>query len=160
MYKLWPWQAQFVTILSSNLQVWPLPSRYVNKISNGTSTLLREQLCQNIVKSMHKCRTYGPDMLNFWPFYNLTKCDLDHQPTQTNVSNDTTSPQEEHLCKIILKFMHKWRTYDPNKLNLWPVYRLTFKCDLDLQPTQSNVTWHYYSRRAPVLNYSEIRALR
>ena len=28
-------------------------------------------------------------------------CDL--QTTQTNVSSDTTTPQGEHLCKIILK---------------------------------------------------------
>ena len=31
------------------------------------------------------------------------------------VSNDTTAPQEQKLCKIILKSMHKWRSYDPGK---------------------------------------------
>ena len=63
--------------------------------------------------------------------YHLTfKCDLDLQPTQTNVSNGTFTPQGEHLCKIILKSMNKCRSYDPDKL----IY-VTIKCDFDLQPT-------------------------
>ena len=37
-----------------------------------------EQLSQMILKSKHKCRSYGPDKPNFLPFYHLTfKCDLD-----------------------------------------------------------------------------------
>ena len=88
-------------------------------ISNGTSTLQQEQMCQIILKSMHKCRSYGPDKLNLGPFSHWTfKGDLDLQPTQTNVSNGTTTPQGEHLCKIILKSMHKCRSYGPDKLNL------------------------------------------
>ena len=31
------------------------------------------------------------------------ECDLDLQPTQANISNGTSTPQGEHLCKIILK---------------------------------------------------------
>ena len=43
--------------------------------------------------------------------YHLTfKCDLDLQPTQTNVSHGTTTPQGEHLSKIILRSMHKCRS--------------------------------------------------
>ena len=49
---------------------------------------------------------------------------------RTNVSNDTSTLQEEHLRKIILKSMHKCRSYGPEKL----IY-VTFKCDLDLQLT-------------------------
>ena len=30
-------------------------------------------------------------------------CDFDLQPTSTNVSNGTTTPEGEHLYKIILK---------------------------------------------------------
>ena len=70
---------------------------------------------------MHKCRSYGPDKLNLWPFYfyYLTiKCDLDLHPTSTDVSNGNSIPPGEHLCKIILKFMHKCRSYGPEKLNL------------------------------------------
>ena len=33
--------------------------------------------------------------------------------------------------------MHKCRSSGPDKLNLWPFYHLTFKCDLDLQPIQT-----------------------
>ena len=85
---------------------------------------------------MHKCRIYGSDKLNLWPFYHLTfKCDLGLQPNWTNVSNDTFTPQGEQLCHIILKSMHKYRRYSPDKLN-----HLTFSCDLDLQPTWTNVS--------------------
>ena len=99
-----------------------------------------KQLCQIILKSMYKCRRYGPDKLNLWPFYQLTfKSDLDLQPTWTNDSNGTSTPQGQQLCQIILKSMHKCRSYGPDKLNLWPFYHLTFKCALDLQPTWTNV---------------------
>ena len=129
MYKLWPWQAQLMTVFSIDLQVWPWPSTYLNKCFKWHFSPQGEQLSKIILKSMHKCRSYGPDKLNLWPFYHLTfKCDLDLHPTWTNVSN-------EQLCQIILKSMYKGRSYTLNKLNLLPFYHLTFKCDLDIQPT-------------------------
>ena len=33
-------------------------------VSNSTFTLKGEQLCKIILKSMHKCRSYGQDKLN------------------------------------------------------------------------------------------------
>ena len=109
--------------------------------SNGTSSLQGEHLCKIILKSMHKCTSYGPDKLNLWPFYHLTFMrDLHLQPTNTNVSNGTSPSQGEHLCKIMLKSMHICWSDGPDKLNLWPFYYLIFKCDLDLQPTQTNVS--------------------
>ena len=61
--------------------------------------------------------------LNLWPFYHLTfTCDLD--------PNGITTPQGVHLRKIILKSMHKCRSYGSDKL----IY-VTFMCDLDLQST-------------------------
>ena len=72
---------------------------------------------------MHKCRGYGQDKLNSWPFFHLTfKCDLDRQPNWTNILNDTATPQEEHLYQTILKWMHKYRSYGQYKLNLWLFY--------------------------------------
>ena len=69
-----------------------------------------------------------------WPFYCLNfKCDLDLQLTLPKVSN-------EQMCQIILKSMHKCRSYGPDKLNLWPFYHLTFQCDSDLKPTWKNVS--------------------
>ena len=98
-------------------------------------------MCQIILKYMLKYRRNGPDKLNLWPFYHLTfKCVLDLEPSQTSGLNGTTTPQGEHLCKIIFKSTHKCRSYSPDKLNLWPFYHLTFKCDRDLQPTQANVS--------------------
>ena len=74
------------------------------------------------------------------PSYHLTAtCDLDLQPATTNDSNGTTTLQVQHLCTIILKAVHKCRSYGLDKLNLWQFYHLTFKFDLDLQPTQTNV---------------------
>ena len=40
------------------------------------------------------------------------------QPTQTDVSNGTTTPQGKHLCKLILKSMHKCRINCQDKLGL------------------------------------------
>ena len=53
-----------MTILSFDLQVsvaltFNLPEK--KKVSIGTFTPQREQLCQIILKFMHKCRSYGPD---------------------------------------------------------------------------------------------------
>ena len=36
--------------------------------------------------------------------------------------------------------MHKCSSYGLDKLNLLPFYYLTFKCDLDLPSTQTNVS--------------------
>ena len=84
---------------------------------------------------------YGSDKLNLWPFYHLTfKCNPDLQFTCTNVSNGTSTPEGEKLCKIILKSMHKCTSYGSDKLNLWPFYHLTFKCDFDLQLISTNVS--------------------
>ena len=76
-------------------------------------------MCKIILKSMNKCRSDGLGKLNFRPSYHLTfKCDLDLQPTQTNFSSGSTALQGEHLSKIILKYMHKCRSYGPDKLIL------------------------------------------
>ena len=70
---------------------------------------------------MHKCTSYGQDRLNLWPFYPLTfnlwpfKCDLDLQHIWKNVSNGTSTPQGEQLCKNILKPMRECTSYGPDK---------------------------------------------
>ena len=80
----------------------------------------------------------------------VLKCDLNLQPTWRNVSNGTTTPQREQLCQIILKSMHKCGSYGLDKLNLcdlqdkviglpfaWVItaYKQSFhaQSDLDLQ---------------------------
>ena len=54
-----------------------------------------------------------------------------------NVSNGTSLPQGQQLCKIIFKSMHKCTSYGPDKLNtcIWPFWPLFEPCDIDLQPT-------------------------
>ena len=78
-----------------------------------------------------------------WPFWPLfDPCDLDLQPTWKNVSNDTSPPWGQQLCKIILKSMLKCTSYAPDKLNtcIWPFWPIFDPCDLDLQPTYKNVS--------------------
>ena len=41
-------------------------------VPNVTPTPQGQQLCQIILKSMNKCRSYSLDKLNLWPFYHLT----------------------------------------------------------------------------------------
>ena len=133
--NLWPY---YHLTFNCDLNLQPT----LTNVSNGTSTPPGEQLCQLIIKSMYKCRSYVLDKLNFWPFYYLTfRCYMtsNNSPIWTNVSNGTTTPQEQ-LCQIILKTMHKCRTYGLDKLNLCPFYHLTFKCDLELQPTWTNIS--------------------
>ena len=102
--------------------------------------LLKEKTCAK--RFWNQCINvgYGPDKLNLWPFYHLIfKCDLDLLSSWTNVSNGTATPQGEQLYQIILKSMHKCRSYGLDNISLWPFYLLTFKCDLDLQPNWTNV---------------------
>ena len=90
--------SSIMAILSFDLQVWPWPSTYQANVSNGTTTLQGEYLSKTILKSKHKCRSYGPDKLIYdqfiiWPSsvtltFNYLK----------KVSNDTTPPQEQKLC--------------------------------------------------------------
>ena len=48
---------------------------------------------------------------------------------------------EENNCAFILKSMHNLDgRYGPDKLNLWPFYHLTFKSDVGLHPTWTNVS--------------------
>ena len=105
-----------------------------NNFSNGTSPPQGQQLCKIILKSLHKCTSYGPDKLNKWPFWPLfDPCDLDLQPTWENVSNGTFPLRGQQLCKIILKSMHKCTSYAPDNSiydSFWPLF-----CDLDLQPS-------------------------
>ena len=137
MYKLWPGQAQFMTILTFIWPLWPWPSTYLKYVSSGTFPPPGQQLCKIILKSMHKCTSYGPDKLNLWPFLPLFDlCDLDLQPTWKNVSNGTFPFREQKLCIIILKSMHKCTSYGPDKLNIRPLWPIFDPCDLDLQPTR------------------------
>ena len=70
-------------------------------VSNGISTHQGEQLCQIILKSMHRCESYGPENFNSWPVYHLTfKCILDLQRTWKNGLTGTFTPRGEQLAKL------------------------------------------------------------
>ena len=71
-------KTQYMTILTF---IWPLrswPSNYLKNVSNGTVSPRGQQLCKIILKSKHKCTSYGPDKLNIWQFWPLFEpCDID-----------------------------------------------------------------------------------
>ena len=109
-------------------------------VSNGTFPSWGKQLCKIILKSMHKCTSYGPHKLDIWHFdlhvisvtltFNLPK----------NVSNGTFPPRGQQLCKIIIESMHKCTSCGPDELNIW-LFRLLFDpFGPDLQPTWKNVS--------------------
>ena len=50
MYKLWPAQAQFMTLLSFDLQVWPWPSILPQQMFQTALLLLEDNDCQLILK--------------------------------------------------------------------------------------------------------------
>ena len=81
MYKLWPRQARYMTILTFIWPLWPWPSTYMKK-SFKWHFSLRTITDKLFLKSMNKCTSCGPDKLNIWPFWPLfDPCDLDLQPT-------------------------------------------------------------------------------
>ena len=57
--------------------------------------------CRLAVMTSPTCSFHHQDKLNLWPYYHLTfKCDLDLQPTWTNVSNGTAILKENNCAKL------------------------------------------------------------
>ena len=125
-----------MAILWSGLQVWSWPSTYLNKCFKWTTVpnfIVFWNPCINVEVMTRTNSIYDRFIILIF------KCDPDLQPFWTNISNGTSTPQGE-LYQIILKSMHKCRSSGQDKLNLWPFSHLTFKCDLDLQPTRTNIS--------------------
>ena len=161
MCKLCPWQAQFMVILSFDLQVWPWPSTYVNKSFErhfSWSKTTTVQLCKIILKSMHKYTSYGPDKLNLWSFLPLfDPYDFDLQPTWNNVSNGISPNREQQLCNIILKYMHRCTSYCQDKLNIWPYWPLFDPWPWPSTYLKKCLKWHFSSWGATTVhNYFEM----
>ena len=144
------------------LNLWPLYYNLTFKwdldlqltltnVSNGTSTPQGEQLCQIILKFMHKCTCY---ILDIWPSsVNLTF----NLPEQMFHWHFYFSRKQ--LCQMILKFMHKCTIYGPEKLSLWPFHHWTFNCDLDLQPTWTNVSVCTYTPQGQQLCHIILKSI-
>ena len=107
--NLWPFYSLTVKCVLDLQSTW-------TNVSNGTFTPQGEQLCQISLKSMHKCLSMAWTSLIYdhfiiWPSsvtltFNLPKKRF----------KGTSSPQGEQLCQIILKYMHKCRSYGPDKV--------------------------------------------
>ena len=89
--NLWPFWPLFDPYDLDLQAIW-------KHVSDGFLRPPGQQLCKIILKSMHKCTSYGRDKLNIWHFWHLfDHCDLDLQPTWKNVS-DGTSPHKGNNC--------------------------------------------------------------
>ena len=122
-------------------------------VSNGTSTPEGQQLCQIILKSMHKCTTYDPDnwlvgclgyngpLRQYFSLYRaVSQREGEREGKgQMRVKMPPPAPTTNAVgpCPTITQIVGRPSSgsYDPDKLSLWPFYYLTFKCDLDLQTT-------------------------
>ena len=122
----WIW-----TILSFDLRMWPWPAAYPNKCFTWHFYSSRKQLCQIILKSMHKCRRYGPDKINLYHFIIWPSC-VTLTFNLQNVSNSTSKLKGEKLChlKQTCKNVEVW----PGQAQFLIIYHLTSKGDLDFRP--------------------------
>ena len=72
-------------------------------------------------------------IFTFWLFFRwpLTyECDLDLSATDLDFACDTSPSVEEHLCQLILKFIHERQSYSPVKAKCPTFLPLTYDCDL------------------------------
>ena len=150
MYKLWPGQAQFMPILTFIWPPWPWPSTYVKKMFQLALFPLRDKNCAKIIlKSMHKCTSYGSDNLNFDLYLASVTLTVNLFKKMFQIAllllkdNNCAKlflkpPPGQQLCKIILKSMHYCTSYAPDKLMylniltfiwlLWPWTSTYLKC--------------------------------
>ena len=160
MFNLWSGQVQFMTILTFIWPLWPWPSTYLKKcfkwhFSSSRTTTVQNYFwnpCINVQVIVWTSLIYDHFGLYLtprpWPSTNLK-----------NVSNGTSPPPGQQLCKIILKSMqvmlrtssmHVFYHFD---LYLTPVtltFNLLKKC----------FKWHFSSSKATTApNCFEIHAL-
>ena len=87
--------------ISDHFIIWPssvtLTFNLPEQMFETALLLLKENNCAKLFSNiMHKCRSYCPEKLSWWPFHHLIfKSDLDLQHTWKNVSNGTSFPQEK-----------------------------------------------------------------
>ena len=76
-------------------EVGGISVRACTNVSNGNFTLQGEHLCKLILKSMHICRSYGPQKLIYVTF----KCDLDLQPALKMIQMALLLPKDNNCVK-------------------------------------------------------------
>ena len=68
---------------------------------------------------MDKCRSYGPDKLNLWPFYNLNfTCDLTFKRPKQMFQMALLFLNENTLAKLFWNPCINVESYGLDKLNL------------------------------------------
>ena len=117
MYKLWPGQAQNMTILTFIWPLWQSPSTYLKKMFQTEFLLLKGNNCAELfwnpcINVQVMLRTSSILVYDYFNLY-LTPATLTFNLPK-NVSNGTSPPQGQHLCQIVLKSMHYCTSYRTN----------------------------------------------
>ena len=120
-------------------------------VSSDTATPQGDEVCQIILISIHKCRSYGPDMLNLWPFYIIWP---------SSVTLIFNLPEQMFQINNLAKLF--WNPcinlgYGPDKLNLDHI--MIWTSSVTLTYLNKCFQWHFNSsKRTFVPNYLEIHA--
>ena len=138
--NIYEWKISIYDIYNSQWPFYHLTFKCDLDIQRTWTNVSNEQLCQIILKSMRKCRSYGMtssiyNLFIIWPSSVTLTFNLHEQMPQTAL----LLLKRNNWIKLF------WNpcindSYDLYKLNLLPFYQLTFKCDLDLQPVWRNVS--------------------
>ena len=77
-------------------------------------------MCKIILKSMHKCTSYGYRTSSIYDNFDLylTPVTLTFNLPKKVSTLCTSPPQGQQLCQIALKSMHKCTSYGTDKLNI------------------------------------------
>ena len=149
MYKLWPGQTQFMTILTFIWPLWPWPSTYLKKcfkghFSSSRTTTVQNYFwnpCINIQVMLRTSLIY-----DHFDLY-LTPVTLTFNLPEKMFQRALFLLEDNNCAKLFLKSMHKYTSYAPDKFNIWPFWPLFDPCDRDLQPTWKNVSNGTFSPR-------------
>ena len=99
--------------------------------------------CINVEVMAQTSSIYNHFMI--WPTTDL-------QPTQTNVSDDISTPQGQHLCKFILKSMHKSRSYGPVEL-IYVIFKWTLTFNIKQEGHEALNRSPEYTGQSQIFNF-------
>ena len=143
MYKLWPRQYRYITILTFIWPLWPWPSTYVKKIIQMAFVLLEDNNCAKLFWYPWKnvqVMAWTSSIYDYFDLY-LTPVTLTFNLPEKMFQMALLLLEDNNCAKLFLKkSMHKCTSYGPDNINILPFWPLFDPCDLDLQPTWKNVS--------------------
>ena len=128
--KLWPGQAQYMTILTFIWPLWPWPSTYLNKcfkwhFASSRTTTVQNYFWNPCINEPVMART-SSIIWPFWPLFD--PCDLDLQTTykksiKLHFSSSRTTTVQNYFWNPCINAQVQVRTslkYD--HFNIWPLW--------------------------------------